>query len=990
MSTKLADIGEWRATDEYSRRPHKVVLPMSNGQVLYVVADGNNASAFAASSANGNGTGTDVIKIFRTAADMTSVTLVATVTTGTLETAHNLISADLFDDDSVGLTWRRSSGAVCYCKVTNSAGTFTPGTVEVVTTPTTMAHLDISVSEGVPALAMVVTSGTNPKAVARIWVRNTANTWVQATDTNLLTTNDPVVPMGHIAIQFVKGGTGTARNLVFAAYSAQLGGSDLGLRVWSAIVNETTGVVSNITLRQTYMAGNQNSGWGSLVRRAYLFRSATDEITIAGMEAADKQNIYIARVTWNGTTWTEVMPPQTSTADHQNIDKSYGFSASYANDSVNFYYMSSFKGSPLTPINYVGDIDRTAKSVRYSGPYRWDNQENANNDRWYPSAGTGKGAQTATNHYMLFYHEALNGTFAVRAHRAEPAVAPSLQAPVNGATAVSATPILSVKGRLAKEFPQSKHKVIWQFATNTGFSVNLKTYTQPDTSFVSLGNTQNLASYLLMNDILPTLYALSSGTWYYRAQLVDEFGVTSSYSSTYSFAVSHVPAATNLSPNGGQSFVTGAVQFTWDFTDPYPSDTQSAFQIIVENNETGAVVHDSGKVISTSESYLANITATYEGLLLRWKIRLWDADDNVGAYTQYETFQIAAAPTITINSPTAGQAVNSGTPQILFTPTVGNGRTITKYQVTLSTGGVIIRDSGVVPVAVASGTQLSWRPTEIIPDLTSLTVDITVGDNMGMIGTATRNFSVDYTEPATSSGLAATASAYNTDGSGYVNVTWNDTNRDVTNFEAWVVYRRADTLALDGTTVIATGTWEEIGRVTSTGASYSYKDYFSPSGYKVNYRVEQQINSSGSRTLSSTSAIVSVYPQSEGYWLIAPDGTFAFRLHNVTSDDYAAEYEEAEVVVIGRGRHIDRGDYLGVKGTLTAQLRHTGGTSARQKKLQLETARGDDLPLYLRNPFGDVWYVSLSNISVSRVAGVGRDEFVDVQVPYTEIDSLVS
>lgn len=986
MSVKIADVGEWRATDEIPVRPQKMVLPLSDGRVLFIVPEGNNATAFGINSANGNGTGTDTIKVYRAAADMTGITLVATVTTGTLETAHNLISGDLFDDDSLALVWRRSSGAVCYVKVTNTAGTYSVGTVEVVTTPTNSVYnLDVTVSEGgVPAFGMTLSAATNPKGILRIFVRNTSNVWVQATDTNLLTTNDPVTQMFSLSIQWVKGGTAGARNLVVAAHSAQLGGTDLGVRVYSAIVVESTGVLSNMTLRQTYMAGNMGVGWGSMVRRVYLFRTATNEIVLAGMESADKQNIYIARLSWNGTTWTELMPPQTSTADHLNIEKSYRMAASYANYSVNFYYMSSFQGSPITPLNYVGDIDTTLNSVRWGGPYRWDNSENLQNDRWYPMAGTGKRAETAAGHYMIFVAEQGNGLISIRGHRSEPALAPVFVTPVSGGTATN-QPDLKIKARIGKQYPQSKHKAVFQIASDVGFTTNLKTYTQPDTSFVKIENTQNATSYYIISDTLPSTLALTSGTWYIRAALVDEFGVTGAYSTPFSFTVSHPPAAANLSPNSGQSFTTGAVQFTWDFTDPWIGDTQSAFQIIVENNDTGAVILDTGKQTSTNKSYLGNITSTYEGLMLRWKIRLWDADNVAGAYSDYETFQIAAAPTVVINSPTNAQVVASGTPQILFTPTVGNGRTIKKYQVTLSSGGSVIRDSGVISTDSPSGTQLSWRPTEIIPDLTSLTADVTVGDSMGMIGTATRNFSVDFTEPATSSGLAASASSYNVDGSGYVNVTWNDTNRDTANFEAWIVYRRDDLLGTDGITVVATGTWTEIARVTATGASYSYKDYKAPSGYKVNYKVEQLINNAGSRTVSSTSSTVNASPASDGYWLFSADGVTAFRLHNVSEDSYTPEWEEQSYTVIGRGRHVDRGDYLGPAGSLTAQLRNTGTTSARQKKLQLEAARNLSTPLYLRTPFGDVWYVVIGNLNISRIAGVANQEFVDVTVPYSQV-----
>jgi hypothetical protein len=39
----------------------------------------------------------------------------------------------------------------------------------------------------------------------------------------------------------------------------------------------------------------------------------------------------------------------------------------------------------------------------------------------------------------------------------------------------------------------------------------------------------------------------------------------------------------------------------------------------------------------------------------------------------------------------------------------------------------------------------------------------------------------------------------------------------------------------------------------------------------------------------------------------------------------------------------------------------------------------------MRNPFGDVYRIRVGNLSISRLAGVGVDEFVDVTIPYSEV-----
>lgn len=62
-----------------------------------------------------------------------------------------------------------------------------------------------------------------------------------------------------------------------------------------------------------------------------------------------------------------------------------------------------------------------------------------------------------------------------------------------------------------------------------------------------------------------------------------------------------------------------------------------------------------------------------------------------------------------------------------------------------------------------------------------------------------------------------------------------------------------------------------------------------------------------------------------------------------------------------------------------------GFLSARSIRQQLEDAKKNNHTLYLRNPFGDYKKVHLSGLSISRVAGVGANEFVDVEIPYMEV-----
>ena len=118
----------------------------------------------------------------------------------------------------------------------------------------------------------------------------------------------------------------------------------------------------------------------------------------------------------------------------------------------------------------------------------------------------------------------------------------------------------------------------------------------------------------------------------------------SSYGIVSTFCVSRVnqpPSATNLQVSQPDYCYSGpAGIFSWTFTDPdSASDTQSAYQVQVDNNSDFSSPEDnSGKVISSSNSY-----ATPQGRLsynttYYWRVRVWDRDDLVSDWASGPSF----------------------------------------------------------------------------------------------------------------------------------------------------------------------------------------------------------------------------------------------------------------------------------------------------------------------------------------------------------------
>jgi hypothetical protein len=212
------------------------------------------------------------------------------------------------------------------------------------------------------------------------------------------------------------------------------------------------------------------------------------------------------------------------------------------------------------------------------------------------------------------------------------------------------------------------------------------------------------------------------------------------------------------------------------------------------------------------------------------------------------------------------------------------------------------------------------------------------------------------------------------DESGYVYVDWSGTAPDGF-FIDWRVYRRP-VLSIE---------WELI-YVTNDAALRFYNDWTAQSGVDVEYAVTQTAGRFGAVLESPIVQTESRVVEGSHYWLINPyNESDNMRLSNVTDDGYTDEYEEADIILIGRGRKTNQGTRIGYNGTLTAQLRDDESSTARSKRIRLQAIRASQTAYLLRNPFGDILQVSLSNLQISRIPGVGTAEFVDVTIPYKEV-----
>ena len=505
----------------------------------------------------------------------------------------------------------------------------------------------------------------------------------------------------------------------------------------------------------------------------------------------------------------------------------------------------------------------------------------------------------------------------------------------------------------------------WQIANDSGFTTNVKTITEPWTDHRTRTATP-------ITEVVDAVNELNQGLKYIRAATLNLFGQASAWSASHSFTVAHAPSTTGHSPTGGIILSSAAAPILdWVFSDTSPTDVQTAFQVEVSRNDTLAVVHDSGKVVSSASQYTYS-AITLEDVQLRWRVRVYDSDDVVSPWSGYHLFTWSDPPTISITAPAEAAVVNNPSPAITWTYTPGGGRTQAERRViiTRSSDLVVVYDSG----WTATSSNTHTPPTPVLVSGSSYTVKVEVRDTAGLYATDTNAFTTLWTPPAAVT-FTLDASGYDT--LGYVNLTWTNAQKDV-DFLAWRVHRKN----------LVTGEYEIIHETSSSAASLSFHDWLAKAGNAHEYAVTQTVLRFGS-VMESNTVWQSATPTSSHYWLVHPDSPDSegsnLKLANVTDEGFTEEYEQEVMHLIGRGRKADIGDRLGYSGSLTCQVWDQTGLTARDHRLKLEALKAEKRELFLRNPFGDIWQVVTQNIAISRMSGVGTAEFHSATIPYQEV-----
>jgi hypothetical protein len=593
--------------------------------------------------------------------------------------------------------------------------------------------------------------------------------------------------------------------------------ADNGDYVRELTYNVSTGTDGSATQVGNWYAGlNRSIAAGT--RRGWLFSDANDRWILAssvGTGAPFFEGIKLQHAVFSGMVRNRISSVIASASDRRGISM---FQDANAYSNVSAIYMDNVLVFVYAGIGRVANRTPRALLMRWAATATAETSYQDTTARFWDkdtAAGTYTvstvgnssgvvGVYAGINKrnnlgYNDFYAGVIYGTFGdvvsstagVNARKMVVVSEDALPVPAVIAPIVSTVPndrpLLQTLVTPANLYSNSRWKVEWQLALDDAFTTDVRLISQSDSDY-QLFNSATGATLPIkyISYQITQAQALYTDQWYIRTRLVDDLGTTGAWSSqdTSYFYIAHPPAALSNAPVSGSilQYGTGDVAFTWSFTDTESTDVQSAYQLIIERQDTGAIVSDTGKVTSSAHTVTINIAAGLTDIPLQWKIRLWDSDDAVGIYTTPNLFTLATPPTTSVTSPTEAEVVTTAIPTFTWSFASAGGYTQRAYRVivydTAPTPDESVADSG----WVFSATQNHTFDANILENSGAYRVEVYVSDTAGMQGTDSNNFTTDWIEPA---GATPTLVA----DTFKVKITWDDLAVDP-DFVSWRVYRK--------------------------------------------------------------------------------------------------------------------------------------------------------------------------------------------------------
>lgn len=581
--------------------------------------------------------------------------------------------------------------------------------------------VDVDKSPTNANLAVIVyesNASSGQGAWARVYIRlNDGTTWIKASEHQFFTTQ--FIRAGTPDVSIACDRSGPSSNIMKYAiyYNRTHTVGDDGDMLREYQFNVSTGTANSATLLGNWYT-NLNQNIASSFHRGFIFPEANTRYvfgTVIGTTQPKFQSMRIQSGVYTGLTIN-----QTSTSVlvyrriivRPDLNPATPVGADYCDGRLVFAYsglgysssnynmrMLVFRYNPSDFTNKISTVDQDSRPGdgafsladgvigTYGGgtKYNMSSQFSFNFAGMYGSAGNSVSSTPGVLPHIS------------RAFTEDTFSAPVLLGPVSNPSVDQ--PVLRAEFQNTSAFSNILGKMHWQLATDSGFTANVKDIIQPDSAFFSYsGFTGNDQPTRLINYNWPSSVAQLFGntTWHIRVRIDDDLGGFSPWSIQDNFFLEHPPTALPTSPSIGPKatrYNTGDTYFAWNFSDTEPSDSQTAYQIVVVRTDTGATVHDTGKVLSSTNSAWIDLAGTLRGLPLQWQVSVWDEDDVQGPFSSANLFTLLDRPLINITSPLDAATLTTALPTVTWAFSADSGRTQRAFRVT-------VYDLNVSPIAV--------------------------------------------------------------------------------------------------------------------------------------------------------------------------------------------------------------------------------------------------------------------------------------------------
>lgn len=121
--------------------------------------------------------------------------------------------------------------------------------------------------------------------------------------------------------------------------------------------------------------------------------------------------------------------------------------------------------------------------------------------------------------------------------------------------------------------------------------------------------------------------------------------------------------------------------YSWNFADPDAGDFQASYQIIFTHNGTNAVIHDTGWVNSSVNSYTLPTGKLASGQVYKWQVRVRDSKGGISAYSSPSYIKSNTLPVAAFTSYTDGQQIADNILTFTWSYTDADAQTQKQYQI---------------------------------------------------------------------------------------------------------------------------------------------------------------------------------------------------------------------------------------------------------------------------------------------------------------------